>query len=484
MARARRSFAVIAVTGAAFIGSPSAAVSDVGTAIVSQRDERILAADGTAFLVTSAVVRVPQERLAGAPDATIDLAVVRARREGSTRSAAHVMLAGGPGDSGVALVQGMVRHGGARLAAVIDGDLIGIDQRGTGASVPSLAVSVRYGLPQDRAGSPELWLPLMEAAVRTVRADLVNRGIRLDAFNTRESAADVDAVRRSLGYQRVTLWGRSYGSHLALATLRLFPNTVERLVLIGPEGPNHTWKLPAHVDAVIERLAQRSSTPDLVATMRAVMNRLAASPVSVSIPNPSQSQPGQPLAVVVGSFDLQWVTAHALGDPRLLRTLPAAYRQMANGDFTTIARIVAAHRARAGIDSAMKHAMDTGSGATAGRRAQIEQQAKVALLGNAINFPGLALERAWGTADLGDHFRAPVVSAVPTLVLVGDLDPRTPVANAHEILSTLKQGRLVVVENATHHFDVFGSERVLAVLRRFLAGELRENERISLPSPG
>jgi pimeloyl-ACP methyl ester carboxylesterase len=185
--------------------------------------------------------------------------------------------------------------------------------------------------------------------------------------------------------------------------------------------------------------------------------------------------------VVIGAFDLQWVTALALGDPRLIRTLPAAYRRMASGDFTDIAPIVAACRARAGIESAMKQAMDTSSGATPDRRSLIAQQAAASLLGNAINFPAMYLERAWGVSDLGEAFREPVVSDVPTLVLVGDLDPRTPVENGREILATLRHGRLVTIENATHQFDVFGSAAIRDLLRRFLTGALRDDEHVVLP---
>jgi pimeloyl-ACP methyl ester carboxylesterase len=61
---------------------------------------------------------------------------------------------------------------------------------------------------------------------------------------------------------------------------------------------------------------------------------------------------------------------------------------------------------------------------------------------------------------LGVDFRAPIRSSIPTLILVGDLDPRTPVANAREIAATLSGAPIVVLENATHQFDVFGSSSI------------------------
>jgi hypothetical protein len=50
--------------------------------------------------------------------------------------------------------------------------------------------------------------------------------------------------------------------------------------------------------------------------------------------------------VTVGAFDLQWLTAQALGDPRALATLPIAYRDMAAGDFDRIGPLVLATRTR------------------------------------------------------------------------------------------------------------------------------------------
>jgi pimeloyl-ACP methyl ester carboxylesterase len=445
---------------------------------LERNDQTLTAGDGTAFVVTSGTLRVPEQRNAtNDPSRTIDLAFVRVRREGSVNKSAHIMLAGGPGDSGINLALGMARQGGAVIAELMDGDIIGIDQRGTGKSSPNLASSVRYDLPLDRPGSPDLWLPLMDKATRPVAADFRARGIRLEAYNTRESADDVDAVRRALGYEKVTLWGRSYGTHLALAILRRHPGSVARVVLVSPEGPNHTWKLPSQVDLVIQRLSERAGIPHLPAQLRSVIGRLALAPVVVSLTHPMT---GLPVTITLGAFDVQWITAQALGDPRALVTLPAAYREMAEGNFQRIAQTALVLRSRLGIESAMKHMMDLSSGATAERRGRIGREAATALLANAINFPGIDLQDAWGGTELEDDFRQPVTSDVPTLILVGDLDARTPVENALEIAGTLTKGHVVVLENAAHQFDLFGSAPIRAVLGQFLRGERSTATRLAL----
>ena len=459
----------------------AAGVLDAGAQLRDVRTSQLTADDGTTFDVTSAVVRVPEARAASGGDAarTIDLAVVRLRRTGATGlPAAHVFLAGGPGDSGVDQVLGLARRGGALFANLVPGDVIGIDQRGTGRSVPNLASSVLYAFPLDQPGSIEAWLPAVVRVSTAEAARLRAADIRIDAYNTRESADDVSEVCKALGYDHVTLWGRSYGSHLALATTARHGAMVDRMVLVSPEGLDHTWKLPSQVDAVLARLETRGAG-ELVKPLATILERLRHEPVVVGVAHP---QSGRPVTIALGAFDVQWIVSQVLGDPRALVTLPSVVREMRDGDYRRLAHIALLRRERAGVQSVMKIMMDLTSGASAARRTRIEREASTALLGNAINFPGMYLGQAWGPADLGDAFRRPVTSNVPALLLVGDLDARTPVENAREIAAALPRARVVVLENAAHQFDLFGTPPIREALAHFLRGGTPDVDRIVLPA--
>lgn len=439
----------------------------------------LVANDGTEFELTRGIVRVPEQRIAGAAATgrTIDLAVVRVRRTGAPASlSAHVILAGGPGDSGVEQVLGLARQGGALLADLMAGDVVGIDQRGTGRSVPNLSSSALYPLPLDQPGSIEAWLPIVERVSREEAARFRANGIVLEAYNTQESADDVNAIREALGYPQLTLWGRSYGTHLALATVARHPAIANRLILVSPEGPDHTWKMPSQVDAVLERLESRGAG-DIIAPLTAVLNRLRSQPVSVTATHPMT---GRTVLITLGVFDIQSAVARALGDPRSLVTLPAAIREMRDGDFQRIAQVAMVQRERGGVQSAMKMMMDLSSGASSARLSRIEREAATALLGNAINFPTMYLSRAWGAVDLGNDFRRPVTSDVPALIMVGDLDPRTPLTNAREVAATLSRATVVTLENATHQFDLFGSAPIREILSQFLRGQKLASDRLTL----
>lgn len=445
-----------------------------------QADVRtLIAPDGRRMEIVSRFVRVPEQRTGrGANVRQIELMAIRLRWADATTPVANMVLAGGPGDSGTRLLTGLSEAQAASLLDLMSGDILAFDQRGTGQSRPSLAIPGTLSLPLDIPGSPAAWFPGMEHAARRATERLAASGVRLESYTSVESADDVDAVRRAFGYASLNLWGRSYGSHLALATVRRYPDSIARMILVSPEGPDHTLKLPAQTDAVIARIAERAGAPELPATMGTVFERLRRTPVTISA---IDAVSGAATAVTIGEFDLQWLTAQSLGDPRLLATLPAAYREMAAGRFERVAPAMLMMRKRFRLTSAMKYMMDLASYATPARIARVRDQTRSALLGNAMNFPLMDLRAVWPDADLGDVYRSPVRSRVPTLILAGDLDARTPVENAHEIAATLPNAHVVVLGNGAHEFDLFGSTALRPLLQDFLADRPVGATRVALP---
>lgn len=72
--------------------------------------------------------------------------------------------------------------------------------------------------------------------------------------------------------------------------------------------------------------------------------------------------------------------------------------------------------------------------------------------------------------DLGDAFRAPVQSALPTLFVVGTLDGITPVPQTREIMRGFSHGRLLIVENGGHDSS-FRGDGVPAAIAGFYADQ-------------
>ena len=62
-------------------------------------------------------------------------------------------------------------------------------------------------------------------------------GIDIAKYNTFENAKDVRTITRALGYQTYNLYGISYGTKLALETMRVAPEGIRSVVIDGVAPP-------------------------------------------------------------------------------------------------------------------------------------------------------------------------------------------------------------------------------------------------------
>ncbi|MYD87347.1 MAG: hypothetical protein F4Y14_14900, partial [Acidobacteria bacterium] len=249
---------------------------------------------------------------------------------------------------------------------------------------------------------------------------------------------------------KINLHGASYGSHLGLTVLKQHGAHVDRAILCIVEGLDDTHKLPANTDRHFRHLGDLARTdrnlkrefPDLVSEMAEVLDAFEHQPQTVRFANVDAR-------ARVGKFALQLVLGNALGSIRAIRELPGFVRELARGDGATLARRVERRVTGPGIHG-MQLAMDYASGASAERSRLIEAQRIDALLGDSFNLPFPFVGDDLGVDDLGDGFREPVQSDVPTLFCAGTLDGRTPIANAEAARRGFPHSHLVVVDGATH----------------------------------
>jgi pimeloyl-ACP methyl ester carboxylesterase len=80
-------------------------------------------------------------------------------------------------------------------------------------------------------------------AIRACRDRLTTAGIDLAAYNSAESAADLEALRRALGYRQWNLFALSADGVLGLTYMRLFPGGIRSAVVDSGQSPQHLWDL-------------------------------------------------------------------------------------------------------------------------------------------------------------------------------------------------------------------------------------------------
>lgn len=430
-------------------------------------------------------LRVP-ERHADPNGPTIEIAFVVYETENPDPGPPFVYLVGGPGGPGIDACAAEATDPRTRLLE--RADVIGIDQRGTGRSVPNLAdaPAFTWELPLDApAGRDDVARAYREAVARCVE-HWSERGVDLAAYTTVESADDVDRVRAALGYERIVPWGTSYGSHLGLAYLRRHADHAARAVLSKVEGPDATWKLPSQVQRRLEQVDElvradpvwSRELPSFVDAVRALLERLADEPARVPFPD----EDGQPIELVIGAHDVRTALAGALGYARTTADLPFVVHLMEQGEFRHLAKAALRNR-RGEVGSAMPLAMDCASGATRARRERIERERVDPrnLLADAIAAPFYPETCEPCGLDLGEEFRAPFACDVPVLFVSGDLDARTPPENVDALAAGFSRSAHVVVAGTGHDARELESEAFLELLDAFLSGRPVEDARIELP---
>lgn len=419
-------------------------------------------------------IEVPENR--NDPNSrTIRLSFVRFPSTSPSPAEPIIYLAGGPGGSGIETARS--RRFEQFMALTKVADVIALDQRGVGQSN-----SIPFCKREDQAeGAPAVELT-RDAMVEYSTRDLarcfdwwISQGIAIDSYNTVESAADIEDLRRALGVEKVNLWGISYGSHLGLAMLKYHPDSVRRAVLAGIEGLDQTVKLPAQTDDLIDRIqtlidqdAKASAVyPDLEALMRRVHAKLNETPAHVTVRDPS----GNPVSVTFDGFGVQLFAGQMMSDPGGIASVPLTYLALDNGQYERFATFV--YRALGNDASGfagMPQAMDIASGISPERLAVVETQAKDAVLGDALNFPMPQMRAARPQLDLGETFRQPFRSDVPVLFISGTLDGRTYPAEAREVVKGFANGVHMIVENGGH--NIFEADpRIQEAVVAFFSGE-------------
>lgn len=172
---------------------------------------------GAGFSCTT--LNMPLDR-SGAVVGTVGLHVERLRAgalPAGQRSAgtAVVALAGGPGQAAIPLAQATAK---VMAPALGTRDLLVFDQRGTGTSGPLDCSALEGTEAFDAVG------PAFERCAQQL-------GPKRGSYTTRESVADIEAIRQAAGYEKLVLFGVSYGTKVALEYAERYPQNVEALVL-------------------------------------------------------------------------------------------------------------------------------------------------------------------------------------------------------------------------------------------------------------
>jgi pimeloyl-ACP methyl ester carboxylesterase len=210
-------------------------------------------------------------------------------------------------------------------------DVIVFDQRGTGFSLPSL----------DCPGLEEAEDYAAEETACYHR--LVEQGIDLTAYNSRESAADVVDLWQTLGYETVNIYGVSYGTRLALTVMRYHPDGIRSVILDGVFPPQvngeeeDVLNFYGVFSALLEDCAAdpvcNEAYPRLEARFYAMLAPMFEEPVYAIDPETGEETELYAPDIVSTLYDQMYIT-------EILPFVPMAIDAAAEGDFDSFLEII------------------------------------------------------------------------------------------------------------------------------------------------
>ena len=396
----------------------------------------------------------------------LDIVVLKATRRDAHRPPLFV-LSGGPGDRTTFTAADEVELWTAHLR---EHDLVFVDQRGNGET-PDLACA------SPDASPASLMTDLWPAAPLAACAHRLSASADLARYTTTDAARDLDNVRAALGYAQIDIVGYSYGTRLAQEVLRRDDAAVHAALLIGPMAPAMSVpsgmaqamqrSLAATLDRCKADAACTAAWPDVDGDLRRLEHRFAQGPLvlhatKARAAGAASAATGMAMATATDATDKDLAIA-----PGVIASFLRGQLYSATGAATLPRRIHALSdpgrdQAELGRIAAWRKAFD--SWAPMGMYMAItcaedvpfvdidaeRRAASGTLLGSYRVDMQSAACRAWPREQPNAAVHAPVVSAVPTLLLVGEFDPATPPGFAPGIVASLAHGRAVVVPNRGH----------------------------------
>jgi pimeloyl-ACP methyl ester carboxylesterase len=393
-------------------------------------------------------LQVPEDR-AKPQGAQIELklAVVAALNRRSTAPPLF-LLAGGPGQSAIDLYTSFP---GAFARINRNHDIVMVDQRGTGKSAP---LQCQY--PDDWTDAAVELQKIREAT----RACLASFGDRVRNYTSSVAVRDLDEVRRALGYEKIDLYGSSYGTRMAELFMRRYPSVVHAAILDGVIDPERALgpDTPEDGEHALQQIVARCGEtrdcalayPDLAQELAALRARFGPERVALTVPDPST---GQPEHVEFNRVMLNAALRFMSYSAAQAALLPTLIHQAAQGQLAPLAA------------QAMMIARQVGDQLASGMQNTVVCSEDVPFF--AIDAAALARMKAtyqgsdqldalreicaiWPHGPVDADLHARLQSDIPTLLLSGEADPVTPPASAERAAQGLTRHRHLVLAGEGH----------------------------------
>jgi pimeloyl-ACP methyl ester carboxylesterase len=406
---------------------------------------------------------VPLDR-AGVVPGTLTLNIKRVVASSNPTATAVVALAGGPGQAAIPVA---TEFASILSPALANRDLLVYDQRGTGGSGRLSCQAFERS-----------FTSIVEAAATCANELGPARGF----YRTSDSVDDIEAIRVESGYQKLVLFGVSYGTKVALDYAAKYPGNVESLVLdsvVPPEGSDvlnvATFKaMPRALGELCGAGACRSITSSVGHDLFNLVHKTGRKPITGKVNTPG----GRSVKVRLDQDGVLDILLAGDLNPTLRSELPGAMRSAIKNDTRPLLRLLLRAKGLTGIPDARAQGDLDESDSDAlfvatrceesafpwDRAAGPEQRAAQALAAArahpttdfqpfnykvALRSESVPVCLAWPNASPPPAPPTPLPQ-VPTLILSGGFDLRTPREDAAGVAARIPGAQLVAVPFTGH----------------------------------
>lgn len=360
-------------------------------------------------------------------------------------------LAGGPGQAASSLA-GFASRAFAEVRR--HRDIVLVDLAGTGRS--AALKCAMYPTVREIVGD---FYPI--AQVRACRQSL-STNADLRRYTTSILVDDLDEVRAALGYEKINIYGTSYGTRAALVYLRRHRAHVRSIVLkaIAPTTMRGTMHYARDTERSLQYLfracagdaACAKAFPNLKLELREVLSRAGQGALRGLIPDPAG---GAPTELKLSRGVVASTLLGLLQNSNSAVRLPPLVHSTFLGDMKPLVDAIVEYRR--GLDAGISMGMHLSVMCSEDEPRMNLAHARVAdrrtALGDYRVAQLVAACREWVRGEVPRNHAQPVRSDVPALLISGTLDPNTNEHWGEAAAKYLTNSKHVVIPNLSHGFS-------------------------------
>lgn len=359
------------------------------------------------------------------------------------------LLAGGPGQGATdAFVPLLPAFSGIRR----ERDIVLVDQRGTGGSN-----RLDCAMPADSLETGDATPAELKTLAQACLAKLPGRP---QFYTTSIAVRDLELVRAGLGYERINLFGGSYGSRVAQHYARRYPERTRTVTLDGVVPPALALvpRVAVESQAALDRIFARCANdagcngrfPELPKQYARLRARLAEGPIAVRLADPVS---GASRLVDVTRAHLVTMTRMLAYTARTASLMPLLIHEAATrGDYAPLAAQgeMAGKALERMIAMGMHHSVVCSEDAPRFAGAVAREELERSYIGPVMLDAMAAVCDVWPRGAVDADFGAPLDSQVPALLISGGFDPATPAAYGADAAKGFAHGKHVVFAGQGH----------------------------------